>query len=1023
MGISMRVLHASAWRRLLGVDVFGVVTAAAVRRRWLTLGLWLAAAGVLFAGVPSLEQVASQAGTGFVPATSPSLHGLRVMDDAFGSGRARSFVTVVLTDRHGIGRADERAYARVVSRLRGDPRVAEVQDYISQPVLRKALVSRDGQATFIPVGLRHPFGSAQAITDVTWLRGVVHAAPLPAGASWFVTGDPAMLADLNNAVNEQTRKVTLVTVGLLAIILLAVYRRLLTPLIPLATIGVAIVCIRGVVALLGLHGMALSTFTGPFMTAIVFGAGTDYSVFLISRYQEQLRAGADPRDAVRIAGSRIGKVLAASAGTVIIGSVCMAFARLSLFNTTGPAIAVAVAVTALVSLTLTPALLAWAGHRAGGRQAGARGWARAGAVVARRPAAVLAAGLVLLSALAVWLPTMHPSFDERALQPADTPSNRGLQALAAHFPRNEVLPDYLLIQSRHDMRDPRDLATVEQLTRTVDKVPGVTEVNSVTEPAGQPIPQANLAHQVGALASQLNQARTGLSQGTGGIDRLSAGAGQFASGAGQLANGTQRASSAVDQFIAGLTAETNGLTTASDGSGTAGSGAAQLASGARALADGMQTAHDQTATAVGGLHLIAVKLDADPVCTTDPVCRGARQGLTTIYQGENDQLLPGLQRAADGARQIADGNGQLAGALSRLHAGLVQASQGTARLADGERTFGAKLGQLAGGAGQLATGAAQLPAGLGRLTTATGQLSGGLGAAASYLHGVNQQAATPDAGGFYLPPSAFNDPRFALARQMFISPDGHTARLEILTARDPLSDAGMSQFAAATGTAHTALHRTSLAGANILPTGAAGLGTDLSNYLAADGPFVVAAVLLAVFLILAITLRALVAPVYRLASVVLSYAAAMGLTTLVFQHALGHGIDSGIPVIDFVILVAVGADYNIFLMSRLREHSRIVTRTSVAQAVAATGGVITAAGVIFAATFVALMGSPIISLAENGFAVATGLLLDTFIVRTLLVPSTAALLGKHNWWPFNREPRGKRHLAPARRPGESAPLR
>jgi RND superfamily putative drug exporter len=109
-------------------------------------------------------------------------------------------------------------------------------------------------------------------------------------------------------------------------------------------------------------------------------------------------------------------------------------------------------------------------------------------------------------------------------------------------------------------------------------------------------------------------------------------------------------------------------------------------------------------------------------------------------------------------------------------------------------------------------------------------------------------------------------------------------------------------------------------------------------------------------------------------------------------------------VIDFVILVAVGADYNIFLMSRLREQSRTVTRDSVAQAVAATGGVITAAGIIFAATFVALMGSPVISLAENGFAVATGLLLDTFIVRTLLVPSTAALLGNRNWWPFTRQP-------------------
>jgi len=296
-----------------------------------------------------------------------------------------------------------------------------------------------------------------------------------------------------------------------------------------------------------------------------------------------------------------------------------------------------------------------------------------------------------------------------------------------------------------------------------------------------------------------------------------------------------------------------------------------------------------------------------------------------------------------------------------------------------------------------------LPAGLDRLITVTGQLGRGLGTAASYLHNVNRHADTPDAGGFYLPARAFHDPRFALARQLFISPDGRTTRLQILTAADPLSDAGMHQFAAVGDTARTALRHTPLADATIMSTGAAGLGTDLRGYLASDAPLVMAAVLLAVFLVLALTLRALVAPLYLLASVVLSYAAAMGLTTLVFQHGLGRGIDFTVPVIDFVILVAVGADYNIFLMSRLRENASSITPAGVAQAVTATGAVITAAGLIFATSFLALIGSPVIGLAENGFTIAAGLLLDTFIVRTLLVPSTAVLVGDRNWWPARRQ--------------------
>src|SRR4051812_39974584 len=128
----------------------------------------------------------------------------------------------------------------------------------------------------------------------------------------------------------------------------------------------------------------------------------------------------------------------------------------------------------------------------------------------------------------------------------------------------------------------------------------------------------------------------------------------------------------------------------------------------------------------------------------------------------------------------------------------------------------------------------------------------------------------------------------------------------------------------------------------------------------------------------------------------------MGLTALVWQDLLGKPVDFTTPLLAFVILVAVGADYNILLMSRVREESRRATRAGVARAVGATGGVITSAGLIFAGTFIAMATSPVIGLAETGFAVAFGLLLDTFVVRSLLVPSVAAMLGRANWWPGER---------------------
>jgi RND superfamily putative drug exporter len=313
-----------------------------------------------------------------------------------------------------------------------------------------------------------------------------------------------------------------------------------------------------------------------------------------------------------------------------------------------------------------------------------------------------------------------------------------------------------------------------------------------------------------------------------------------------------------------------------------------------------------------------------------------------------------------------------------------------------------KLNDLSAGTEQLSTGAAQIAPGVDQLLDQTNQLSQGLADSGEYLDTINRRADTADSAGFYLPASALNKPQFSLARNTFLSADGRTARIEITGTTDPLSPEGLRRYQAIQGDARQSLRGTTLESAHVSATGAGGLGADLSHYLKADATMVVLGVLAVVFLVLVLTLRALAAPLFLLASVVLSSAAAIGLTVLLFQHGLGEPLHFTVPVIVFVLLVAVGADYNILLMTRMRETGQRLTRAEVARAVTATGPVITAAGIIFASTFVALLFSPVIALAQTGFAVAAGLLLDTFVVRTLIVPACAALLEQRTWWPSAR---------------------
>lgn len=188
---------------------------------------------------------------------------------------------------------------------------------------------------------------------------------------------------------------------------------------------------------------------------------------------------------------------------------------------------------------------------------------------------------------------------------------------------------------------------------------------------------------------------------------------------------------------------------------------------------------------------------------------------------------------------------------------------------------------------------------------------------------------------------------------------------------------------------------------SVLVGGVTAIALDTNETAQSDLIKIIPIVLGVILLILMLLLRSIVAPVLLIGSVVLSYAAALGVSALVFNHVFGFpGADAAVPLFGFVFLVALGVDYNIFLMTRVREESlRIGTRPGILRGLGLTGSVITSAGVVLAATFAALAVIPILFLVQIAFIVAFGVLLDTVVVRSLLVPAAAYDIGRTIWWP------------------------
>jgi RND superfamily putative drug exporter len=257
---------------------------------------------------------------------------------------------------------------------------------------------------------------------------------------------------------------------------------------------------------------------------------------------------------------------------------------------------------------------------------------------------------------------------------------------------------------------------------------------------------------------------------------------------------------------------------------------------------------------------------------------------------------------------------------------------------------------------------------------------------------------------FYLPPEAFQNPDFQHGLKLFLSPDGKAARFIITHDADPATAEGISAVEPELAAAHQAVKGTALTGAKFYLAGTAAIYRDIQSGSHYDLLIVGIAALTLIFAVMLIITRALVASLVIVGTVLLSLGAAFGLSVLVWQHIFGLDLNWIAPVFGLIILLAVGSDYNLLLVSRFQEEARTGLRTGIIRSMGETGGVVTAAGLVFSFTMMSMVASDLRSIGQAGSTIGLGLLFDTLIVRSLMTPSIAALLGRWFWWPQRIRP-------------------
>lgn len=989
-----------------------------VRWPWAVIGIWITIAVALPLTFPSLGEMAEKHPLAILPSDAPSSVTARKMTEAFHESGSENLLLVVLTNDKGLGPADEATYRKLVDALRQDTRdVLMLQDFISTPALRSAVTSKDHKAWVLPVGVAGELGTPRSyasfnrIDDI--VKGVVTGTPLTAN----LTGPAATVADLTVAGARDRMPIELAIAVLVLVVLLVIYRSAVTMLLPLLTIGASLVIAQAVVAGYSqLTGSGVSNQSVVFLSAIMAGAGTDYAVFLISRYHDYLRSGANSDAAVKRAMFSIGKVIAASAATVGITFLLISFARMGVFKTVGASAAIGIGVAFLAALTLLPAVLVLAGRRGWvtpRRELTARFWRRSGIRIVRRPKVNLVASVLVLIILASCAGLVRYNYDDRkALRPS-APSSIGYAALDRHFPVNQSIPQYILVQSPHDLRTPKALADLEQMADRVSQLPNVAAVSGITRPTGNVPEQFRATYQAGAIGTLLADGSTLIKDHTSDLNRLVAGAGTLADNLGNVRGQVVQLAASVQELETAFSSAKNQYS--GDALVKQVDLAAQLVDHVNAISNSMGWNFSAAKNVFAWIGPVLAALQGNPRCDVDPSCSDTRGAFEQLLGPQNQADLDAINELAHRLQQAPDKRA-LKASTDRVRASLAKLTKVLHSMGlDKPGGMQTNLNTVQDGANRLAGGSRQVADAVAQLVDQLKQLGSGLNESAAFLLSLKRDAAHPAMAGFNIPPQLLQLEQFQKAAKVFISPDGHSVRYLVQTKLNPFSTQAMDQVNAITAAARGAQPNTALADATVSMAGYTVALKDTRDYYQHDIRFIIAVTLMVVLFTLIALLRAIVAPLYLVASVVISYLSAVGIGVLVFQYLLGQQLHWSVPPLAFVVLVAVGADYNMLLVSRMREESPHSMRYGIIRTLGSTGGVITAAGLIFAASMCGLLFSSISTVVQGGFVIGVGILLDTFLVRTITVPAIAALVGRANWWPSRgsaRSPSGRAEPQP-----------
>lgn len=1037
-----------------------------IKNKWLVIIAWVAVVASLFFSAPNMANLVREKGQITVPDDySSSLAGEILADvQEKEGGENETQVALVfhseekLTDKE-IKEAEKAI--RLLEENREEIGITEILTHFNDKSLESQLTAEDGKAILTSVSVKWNDREASELRDILYETIEEVNVDYSFTSEWLVSEDLVLSSQEGL---KKTEGITVVFILVVLLLVFRSVIAPIIPLVTVGFTYLASQSI--VSFLVDILDFPISTYTQIFLVAVLFGIGTDYCILLLSRFKEELSQKETITEAIVETYKNAGRTVLFSGIAVMIGFAAIGLSQFILYQSAAAvAVGVAILLLALFTIVpffmaVLGQKLFWP-SKGKTEHEDSKLWTLAGKFSLGRPFV----SLLVVAALCVpFLITYDGdlSYDSMEEISGDVGSIKAFNAIAESFSPGEAMPTQIVLKNDEEMDSVEYIALTEKISAEIDKIDLVDSVRSVTRPTGEPIEDFLVAKQAETLeegldagtegigkisdglkdaSQELSKSEPELKNATNGINDLISGTDELQSGLTEVGTNLAKIEDGLRQGTAGTTEIMNGLeqvkagaeqlfttyrtellsnyqlmgenlSNLSEGYQQVGKGVSGIADTTDALfihLDGTyaELASDQNyqvlkGTLNGIIHGVPNEQPGlvDSINQLNAGIAGINDGMSkanagfelALQKGNNElgtglqQLIDGIKQQQEGLNQLATGQGLIVDNVPKLTNGLGSVNNGQKQLLDG---FEEISGQLS----QLTTGLEQSSDGL-------NQVSDGLVSAQEYLAGLSD---TKSSGGFYLPEEVLASEDFAQVLEVYLSEDRKVMTLDVIFEANPYSNEAIAQVDEIKGAVERATKGTKLENAVVAIGGISSTNADLSTLSANDYSRTVVLMLIGIGIILIFLFRSLIMPIYIIGSLILTYFTSMAINEVIFVNILGYaGISWAVPFFAFVILVALGVDYSIFLMDRFNEYKDLLIAQAMFMAMKKMGTVIISAAVILGGTFAAMMPSGMLSLLQIASITIVGLFLYAFVILPLFIPVMVKNFGAANWWPFKR---------------------